>query len=129
MLGADCGKGEGRRPGQRGRAGALVRDRAVAQILDLVGATRGVTRAELLSRRRCSNEVARARQLAMYLVHTLLGWTYLEVGHLFGRDRTTVSYACARIEDQREDRSPFECEVEAIESAVARHREVNRAAA
>lgn len=130
MLGADdCGKVEVRRFVPRRRTGVLSRDRAAAQILDLVGATRGVTRAEMLSQRRCSNEVAQARQLAMYLVHTLLGRTYLEVGTLFGRDRTTVSYACARIEDQREDKSPFECEVAAIEAAVSRYREVNRAAA
>lgn len=97
----------------------LARDSAASRILDLVGAARGVTRSEILSRRRCSREVVSARQLAMYLVHVLLGRTYLEVGRLFGRDRTTVSHACARVEDQREDRSVFEREVAAIEAALA----------
>lgn len=103
----------------RRAAGRLARDEAAARILDLVGATRGVTRAEILSRRRCSRQVVMARQLAMYLVHILLGRTYLEVGRLFGRDRTTVSHACARIEDLREDRSAFERDVAAIEAAMA----------
>ena len=97
----------------------LGRDVAAARVLDLVCATKGVTRAEVLSRRRCSRQVVSARQLAMYLVHILLGRTYLEVGRLFGRDRTTVSHACARVEDLREDRSAFERDVTAIEAAMA----------
>ena len=111
-------------------AGRLARDAAAARIVDLVGAARGVTRAEIVSRRRCSRQVVMARQLAMYLVHILLGRTYRQVGRLFGRDRTTVSHACARIEDLREDRSTFEREVAAIEleMAVVADREVDRVA-
>ena len=101
----------------------LSRDEAAIRVLELVGRVRGVSRSEMLSQRRCGNEVAAARQLAMYLVHTLLGRSYLEVAGLFGRDRTTVSYACARIEDRREEKSPFEGEVEAIEIAVTAWRE------
>ena len=101
----------------------LSRDEAAIRVLELVGRVRGVSRSEMLSQRRCGNEVAAARQLAMYLVHTLLGRSYLEVAGLFGRDRTTVSYACARIEDRREEKSPFEGEVEAIEVAVTAWRE------
>lgn len=47
--------------------------------------------------------IARARQLAMYLSHVVLGRTLSEIGEVFGRDRTTVSYACAVIEDMRDD--------------------------
>jgi chromosomal replication initiation ATPase DnaA len=112
----------------RPTAGRLAWDAAAGRIVDLVGAARGVTRAEILSHQRCTRRVVAARQLAMYLVHTLLGRNYLEVGQLFGRDRTTVSYACARIEDRREDRSAFEREVAAIETAVASAGEVRRAA-
>lgn len=39
----------------------------------------------------------------MYLAHVMLGRSLSEVGQAFGRDRTTVSYACALIEDLRED--------------------------
>jgi chromosomal replication initiation ATPase DnaA len=95
-----------------------VRDSAAAIVLDAVGAACGVTRAELLSGRRCSQEVAASRQLAMYLVHVLLGRTYEQVGGIFGRDRTTVSYACARIEDRRDDHSPFEQQVARLEDML-----------
>ncbi|HEY9012707.1 MAG TPA: helix-turn-helix domain-containing protein [Devosia sp.] len=107
----------------REMARQVARDEAAIRVLELVGRARGVSRSEMLSQRRCGNEVAAARQLAMYLVHTLLGRSYLEVAGLFGRDRTTVSYACARIEDRREEKSPFEGEVETIEIAVMAWRE------
>ena len=44
-----------------------------------------------------------ARAFAMYLAHVTLALSYSEVGRHFGRDRTTVSHACARIEDARDD--------------------------
>ena len=52
-------------------------------------------------RRGCAHH-ALARQFAMYLLHVCGGKSYTEVGRLFGRDRTTVSYACQVIEDRRE---------------------------
>jgi len=94
-------------------------DSAAGLVLDMVGTACGVSRAELLSGRRGSQQVAASRQLAMYLVHVLLGRTYAQVGLVFGRDRTTVSYACARIEDRRDDHSPFERQVARLEAALA----------
>ena len=44
-----------------------------------------------------------ARQTAMYLAHVHFGLTLSQVGRNFGRDRTTVAHACARIEDSRDD--------------------------
>ena len=129
LVSGDFGRYQGRELAVRRAVRGLARDREAGRIIALVAASRGVTREEILSGRRCSNEVAGARQLAMYLVHTLLGRTYLEVGRLFGRDRTTVSHACARTEDRREDRSRFEREVSAIEVAIAAsEREADRAA-
>ena len=46
---------------------------------------------------------ALARQVAMYLLHICLGKSFSEIGRIFGRDRTTVSYACRLIEDRREN--------------------------
>ena len=48
-------------------------------------------------------EVARIRQLAMYVAHVTLRLSMKEVGVGFGRDRTTVLYACHVIEDLRDD--------------------------
>ncbi|MET3926215.1 helix-turn-helix domain-containing protein [Devosia sp. 2618] len=57
----------------------------------------------LMHKSRSRLPTARARQLAMYLSHVVLGRSLKEVGEAFGRDRTTVSYACALVEDMRDD--------------------------
>lgn len=71
----------------------------------------------LRHRSRCRADAARARQLAMYLSHVILGRSLTEIGDAFGRDRTTVSYACALIEDLRDDRA-FDEEVLALEQRL-----------
>ncbi|MEM1381313.1 MAG: helix-turn-helix domain-containing protein [Pseudomonadota bacterium] len=53
--------------------------------------------------RRSTAEVAFARQVAMYLFHIVFGGTYKDVGVFFGRERTTVAYACSLVEDERDD--------------------------
>lgn len=57
----------------------------------------------LWSLTRGSADEAFARQAAMYLAHVACGLTLTEVGHIFGRDRTTVAHACAVVEDRRDD--------------------------
>lgn len=61
--------------------------------------------------------VARARQVAMYLCHTLLGSSLTEVGTLFERDRTTVGHACRMVEDMRDDQR-FDVTMACLERAV-----------
>jgi chromosomal replication initiation ATPase DnaA len=39
----------------------------------------------------------------MYLAHVAGGLTLTDVGRRFGRDRTTVAYACLLIEERRDD--------------------------
>lgn len=76
----------------------------------------GISLRELKSRNRKCADVVLARQIAMYLAHTSFGICYLDVGQQFGRDRTTVAYACRKVEDRR-DRPSFEallCEIEAM---------------
>jgi chromosomal replication initiation ATPase DnaA len=68
----------------------------------------------LTHKSRSQKSAARARQLAMYLSHVIFGRSLAEIGEAFGRDRTTVSYACARIEDMRDD-PHFDEEVCALE--------------
>lgn len=48
-------------------------------------------------------KVALARQTAMYITHVVCGLSMTEVGRIFERDRTTVSHACALIEDRRDE--------------------------
>ena len=74
--------------------------RAVEQA---VATTFQVPLCELRARTRRQAPVAFARQVAMYLAHVAYGLTLTQVGTLFGRDRTTVAYACRIVEDLRDD--------------------------
>jgi chromosomal replication initiation ATPase DnaA len=87
----------------------------------LVGWATGISEAELLAQGRGPGETARARQIAMYLLHTSLSASYGEVADAFSRDRTTVSHACRLIEDLRDDarHDALLCRLEAVLAAVA----------
>jgi chromosomal replication initiation ATPase DnaA len=104
-------------------------DRRAAHLIELVAAARRVRARLILSRSRCMAEVASARQLAMYLMHVVMGRDYAAVGAYFDRDRTTVSHACAVIEDRRDDPA-FDAEVARLEEALVEpaDAEPNRAA-
>lgn len=58
---------------------------------------------QMLARNRCRAWIAEGRQVAMYLTHVIGQVPLSETGPHFGRDRTTVAHACARIEDKRDD--------------------------
>lgn len=83
-------------------------------VIALVARERDVPIRLILNKSRSSLPAARARQLAMYLAHVVLGRSLSEIGEAFGRDRTTVSHACALIEDLRDD-PKFDSEVDCIE--------------
>lgn len=68
-----------------------------------VGAAYRVPHGEIAAASRRSPRAARARQTAIYLAHVGFGLNYCAIGAFFGRDRTTVRHACARIEDARDD--------------------------
>lgn len=58
---------------------------------------------ELVSAGRGSSAACHARQVAMYLTHVVFGVTLTGVGDEFGRDRSTVSHACRKVEWSRDD--------------------------
>lgn len=72
-------------------------------LIDLLSACFGVDGSELRSPMRCKKEVARIRQVGMYVAHTSIGMTMTDVAAGFARDRTTVMHACHRVEDLRDD--------------------------
>lgn len=82
----------------------------------MVAAATGVSVEDILSRRRAPASAASARQLAMYLAHVGLGVALADVARAFRRDRTTVAYACRRIEDLRD--GSFDQEVARIEDCT-----------
>lgn len=55
--------------------------------------------------------------VAIYLAHVVLGVSQKSAGRMFGRDRTSVRYACARVEDAR-DHEPFDQALDALSCAI-----------
>lgn len=96
---------------------ATTRARRIHAVIALVSHHCCVPIPAVLGASRDSRPIARARQLAMYLAHVILGETLTSIGQAFGRDRTTVSYACGLIEDMRDD-ATFDAEVSALEFAL-----------
>lgn len=97
-------------------------------VMDLVAALFNVSGRDLRRPGRCTVGVARVRQIGMYVAHVVLRLNMTEVGRGFGRDRTTVQYACQLIEDMRDD-PDFDHIVSVTEQVVAaafRHTEVLR---
>ena len=72
-------------------------------LIDLLVAMFGVSGTELRSPLRCRREVARVRQIGMYVAHTAFGLAMRDVAAGFARDRTTVMHACHLVEDMRDD--------------------------
>lgn len=81
----------------------------------IVSRTFRVPLARLCASTRDGPEIAFARQVAMYLTHTFFGVSFTRTGATFGRERTTVAYACRVIEEAREDKAIDH----AIEHAIA----------
>ena len=90
------------------------------RMTDIAAAFFSVSGKELRYCGRSRIEVARVRQIAMYVTHVALGMTMTDVGRGFRRDRTTVMHACHLIEDMRDDED-FDC-------IVARFEKIARAA-
>ena len=89
---------------------------------------------DLMQGGRGSGNSSHTRQVAMYLCYVLLRRTQEQLGELFGRDRRTVSHACAAIETQRETDRKLDRELAAFEAegwveAAGRDAEVSRNAA
>lgn len=88
------------------------------RLLQAVAASTGLQPQHLLGPDRGKADIALARQLAMYLMHTHYRRIYSAVGRFFGRDRTTVSHACGVIEELREDPG-FDTQVARLEAELA----------
>lgn len=81
-----------------------LRQSACARLAEVaVAATTHLPAATLRTPGRGHPRAALARHTAMYLAHVVFGLTLSRVGICFGRDRTTVRHACARMEDRRDD--------------------------
>lgn len=80
-------------------------DRDRADLTVHVVAMRLGTPMEIITRKgRLSKPALRAKRVSLYLAHVALGWSLERVGHAFGINRQTVSTACTRIEEARDER-------------------------
>lgn len=93
--------------------------RAAEMVVTVTAGSFGVTKESLLNRSRSTADVAFARQTAMYLLHVVFGGTYQQTGEVFGRERTTVAYACSLVEDERDD-APFDRRLDQLEDTLER---------
>ncbi|MCX8998491.1 hypothetical protein NOF55_15355 [Rhizobiaceae bacterium BDR2-2] len=65
-------------------------------------------------RRDRRRSLCHTRQIAMYVCHVALQIPQADVGAAFGKDRSTVGYACGVVEDRRDNRA-FDDFVSALE--------------
>ena len=72
-------------------------------MIDITAALFNVSSKEMRKPGRSSLGVSRVRQVAMYVAHVVLRLSMNDIGRAFGRDRTTVLYACHLVEDLRDD--------------------------
>ena len=78
------------------------RDRADL-IVHVVAMRLGAPMETVTRKGRLAQPALRARRVSLYLVHVALGWSLERVGHAFGINRQTVSTACTRIEEARDE--------------------------
>ncbi|WP_338607456.1 helix-turn-helix domain-containing protein [Pelagibacterium nitratireducens] len=102
---------------ERNRLSAAQRQDCKLVVRTVSGET-GVRYCDFFAPSRLGLHTAAARQLAMYLCHVLLGMTLTQVGQFFGRDRTTVAYACAHVEDMRDDGGDYDRRLVALEERI-----------
>ncbi|MBX3575884.1 MAG: chromosomal replication initiator DnaA [Rhizobiaceae bacterium] len=71
--------------------------------IDIVAALFNISSKDIRRPGRGEPDIARVRQIAMYVAHVALSLSMRDVGRGFARDRTTVVYACHLVEDLRDD--------------------------
>lgn len=94
-------------------------ERLIGLIQSIVSSVYAVELQALLAPSRGLSRVAHARQVGMYLSHVVCRIGLTEIGRAYGRDRTTVRYACGAVEDRRDD-PDFDLTIELI-AGIFRH--------
>ncbi|WP_240007004.1 helix-turn-helix domain-containing protein [Pseudaquidulcibacter saccharophilus] len=88
---------------QKEKIAEVEKDMAIVRIVSEIVAFSTGIKDDLIAPTRGTPQNAFARQMAMYLTHVGFGISINRVASAFGRDRTTVSYACNLIEDKRDE--------------------------
>lgn len=72
-------------------------------LIDILSAYFNVSGRDIRSAKRHNHEIARVRQIGMYVANVVLGINMTTIGQGFGRNKSTVIHACHLIEDMRDD--------------------------
>lgn len=70
----------------------------VEKIVDEVSRTYNVSVEDIFSKKK-SAEIAKARQISIYIVHTVMGLSSIEIGKKFNKDHTTILYTTDKIKN------------------------------
>ena len=73
------------------------------RVLTLVASVYDVPLHDLTQPDRGSSDTAAARQVAIYLAHTVLAMGFADLASAFNRARSTTLYAVRRVEEMRDD--------------------------
>lgn len=96
----------------------VIRDVSTKSIQDFIARRFNVSNNDLVGKRRTQN-IALARQVAMYLCRKLIGSSYPEIGTFFGgRDHSTVIHAFKTIEEKIENDHNFKTEIGSLERSI-----------
>ncbi len=81
----------------------------IEQIINEVARTYDVSEKDIISKRKTA-ELAKARQIAMYIARETTELSYKPIGEAFGKDHTTVLYAVKKVESFLKE-NPHEKEI------------------
>jgi chromosomal replication initiator protein len=101
-----------------GSAGGLLTPERIREVVAL----RWRVSEEALASKRRSKNLTIPRQVAMYLIKTLLDYPLVSIGKVFGgRDHSTVIHSIRRVEETLEIDATFRRIVEALEEELGEH--------
>ncbi len=98
--------------------GHMEKDQARARLAVVLAAGALGAPPEQVAGKSRATRVAFARQVAMYLTYVSFGMSLARVAAAFGRDRSTVAYAC-RVMEERRDEPSFDRWLDALEASAA----------
>jgi chromosomal replication initiator protein len=95
---------------------------SVESLVKTVALHYGIPLDILKQKSRGSKESSHARQVAMYLIRYIYKKSFEFIGKYFGKDSSTVIYACKAVDKKVQKEIPFKLEVERIKKSLYEQR-------
>ena len=74
-------------------------------------------REDILGKRK-TNEIAKARQICMYYMHTILGYSQLKIAKYFDKHHTTIMHGIKEVEKEIRENEDFALEIENLKEDI-----------